>query len=72
MNRYTVTTSMTASGPVYQIYDRVNGAVLEGGFDTEKWAESICEMMNGKEMERNETNRSTGLRTDGKERDRKD
>ncbi len=53
MTRYTVTTSTTQSGPIYQIYDRVNGAVLEGGFDTEKWAESICEMMNEKEMEKN-------------------
>ena len=56
MSRYTVTTSTTPSGPIYQIYDRVAGAVLEGGFDTEKWAESICEMMNGKEMEKNGDN----------------
>jgi len=63
---------MTPSGPIYQIYDRLEDVTMEGGFDTEKWAESICEMMNKKEMERNGTNRSAGLRTDGKERDRKD
>ena len=56
MNRYTVTTSMTPSGPIYQIYDRLADATLEGGFDTEKWAESICEMMNGKEREKNGEN----------------
>lgn len=72
MTRYTVTTSMTASGPIYQIYDRVTDAVLEGGFDTEKWAESICEMMNEKEMEKNGENRSARLCADGKERNRKD
>lgn len=48
---------MTASGPIYQIYDRLEDATLEGGFDTQKWAESICRMMNDKEMERGEKTR---------------
>lgn len=56
MTRYTVTTSMTPSGPVYQIYDRVADATLEGGFDTEKWAQRRADWMNYKEREKNGDN----------------
>ena len=29
----------------WDIYDRVNEATVEGGFETQKWAESIAEVM---------------------------
>lgn len=46
--RYTVISQLTKRGPEYRIYDRVNGATIEGGFDTQKWAESVAEMMEDK------------------------
>ena len=46
--RYTVISQLTKRGPEYRIYDRVNGATIEGGFDTQKWAESVAEMMEEK------------------------
>ena len=70
--RYTVTSTQTPHGPIYQILDKVTGAVLEADWWSEKWAQRRADWMNYKEMERNGTNRNTGLRADGKERDRKD
>ena len=46
--RYTVISQLTKRGPEYRIYDRVNGATIEGSFDTQKWAESVAEMMEEK------------------------
>ena len=48
MKRYVVISQMTVRGPEYRIYDRVNEATVEGGFDTQKWAESVAEMMEEK------------------------
>ena len=36
------------SGPEYRIYDRINECSIEGGFDTQKWAEAVAEMMEEK------------------------
>ena len=46
--RYTVISVPTRDGPTYRIYDRINQCSIEGGFDTEKWAESVAEMMEDK------------------------
>ena len=43
--RYTVISVPTRDGPTYRIYDRINQCSIEGGFDTQKWAESVAEMM---------------------------
>ena len=70
--RYTVTSTQTPHGPIYQIEDKATGAVLEADWWSEKWAQRRADWMNYKEREKNGTNRSAGLRADGKERDRKD
>ena len=54
MKRYTVISELTKRGPEYRIYDRVNGATIEGGFDTQKWAESVAEMMEEKDREKDD------------------
>ena len=72
MKRYTVTSTQTPHGPIYQILDNVTGAVLEADWWSEKWAQRRADWMNYKERENNGDNRSTGLRADGKERNRKD
>ena len=46
--RYTVISAPSPSGPEYRIYDRVNERSIEGGFDTQKWAEAVAEMMEEK------------------------
>ena len=46
--RYTVISVPTKDGPTYRIYDRINQCSIEGGFDTQKWAESVAEMMEEK------------------------
>ena len=61
--RYTVISRLTPRGPEYRIYDSLMGASLEGGFDTQKWAESIAELM--EEKWRNEKHK----RNTGSERD---
>ena len=43
--RYTVISAQTPRGPEYSIYDRLNECSIEGGFDTQKWAEAVAEMM---------------------------
>lgn len=48
MKRFVVISQMTSRGPEYRIYDRINEATVEGGFDTQKWAESVAEMMEEK------------------------
>ena len=52
--RYTVTSTQTPHGPVYQILDKVTGAVLEADWWSEKWAQRRADWMNYKEMEKNE------------------
>ena len=51
--RYTVISVPTKDGPTYRIYDRINQCSIEGGFDTQKWAESVAEMMEEKDREKN-------------------
>ena len=46
--RYTVISVPTPRGPEYRIYDRINECSIEGGFDTQKWAEAVAEMMEEK------------------------
>jgi len=46
--RYIVISRQTPRGPEYRIYDMVNECTLEGGFETQKWAESIAELMEEK------------------------
>ena len=46
--RYTVISAQTPRGPEYHIYDRINECSIDGGFDTEKWAEAVAEMMEEK------------------------
>ena len=46
--RYTVISALTPSGPEYRIYDRINECSISGGFDTQKWAGSVAEMMEEK------------------------
>ena len=48
MKRYIVISKMTPRGPEYRIYDMVNECTLEGGFDTQRWAESIAELLEEK------------------------
>ena len=50
--RYTVTSTQTPHGPIYQILDKVTGAVLEADW-CEKWAQRRADWMNYKEMEKN-------------------
>ena len=50
--RYTVISAPSPSGPEYRIYDRVNECSIEGGFDTQRWAEAVAEMMESKWRER--------------------
>ena len=59
--RYTVISTLTPSGPEYRIYDRLNEHSIEGGFDTQKWAEAVAEMMESKWKKENEKHkRNTG------------
>ena len=46
--RYIVISRMTSRGPEYRIYDQILECTLEGGFDTQKWAESIAELLEEK------------------------
>ncbi len=50
--RYIVISRMTSRGPEYWIYDQMLECTLEGGFDTQKWAESIAELLEDKWKER--------------------
>jgi hypothetical protein len=43
--RYTVTSTQTPHGPIYQILDKVTGAVIESAYRCEKWAEREAERM---------------------------
>ena len=59
--RYTVISAQTPRGPEYRIYDRINECSIEGGFDTQKWAEAVAEMMESKWRKENEKHkRNTG------------
>ena len=48
MKRYIVISRMTSRGPEYRIYDQLLNCTIEGGFDTQQWAESIAELMEDK------------------------
>jgi len=66
--RYTVISVQTPRGPEYRIYDRLNECSIEGGFDTQKWAEAVAEMMEEKWRERkNERHRKQAKRPTGKQ-----
>ena len=56
--RYTVISRLTPRGPEYRIYDSLMGASLEGGFDTQKWAESIAKLLEDK-YEQDKSNSQT-------------
>jgi hypothetical protein len=45
MKRYIVTSTQTPHGPIYQILDKVTGAVIESAYTCEKWAEREAERM---------------------------
>ena len=49
MKRYIVTSTQTPHGPIYQIYDRQTGAVLEADWWSEKWAQRRADWLNYKE-----------------------
>lgn len=70
--RYTVISVPSPSGPEYRIYDRLNECSIEGGFDTQKWAEAVAEMMENKyRSEQNEKHkRNTGSKRNVTERTR--
>ena len=53
MKRYTVTSTQTPHGPIYQILDKVTGAVIESAYKCQIWAEREAERMNYKEREKN-------------------
>ena len=59
MKRYIVISRQTPRGPEYRIYDMVMNCTLEGGFETQKWAESIAELMEDK-YEQDKGNHQTG------------
>jgi hypothetical protein len=46
--RYIVISRQTPRGPEYRIYDQILECTLEGGFDTQRWAESIAELLEEK------------------------
>ena len=46
--RYTVTSTQTPHGPIYQIEDKVTGSVIESAYTCEKWAEREAERMEEK------------------------
>lgn len=43
--RYTVTSTQTPHGPIYQILDKVTGAVIESAYKCQIWAEREAERM---------------------------
>ena len=53
MKRYTVTSTQTPHGPIYQILDKVTGAVLEADWWSEKWAQRRADYLNWKEEHEN-------------------
>ena len=53
MKRYTVTSTQTPHGPIYQILDKVTGAVLEADWWSEKWAQRRADYLNWKEEQKN-------------------
>ena len=58
MKRYTVTSTQTPHGPIYQILDKVTGAVLEADWWSEKWAQRRADWMNYKEEEKQKNDSS--------------
>ena len=58
--RYTVISVPTPRGPEYRIYDRINECSISGGFDTQRWAEAVAEMM--EEKWKNDVKRENGTK----------
>jgi hypothetical protein len=52
--RYTVTSTQTPHGPIYQILDKVTGAVIESAYKCQIWAEREAERMEEDERGRKE------------------
>ena len=52
--RYTVTSTQTPHGPIYQIEDKVTGAVIESAYKCQIWAEREAERMEKDERGRKE------------------
>ena len=53
--RYTVTSTQTPHGPIYQILDKATGAVIESAYTCQIWAEREAERMekeNGENLHR--------------------
>ena len=48
MKRYIVTSTQTPHGPIYQILDKVTGAVIESTYKCQIWAEREAERMERK------------------------
>ena len=60
MKRFVVISQMTSRGPEYRIYDRINEATVEGGFDTQRWAESIADILEEKYGKDKSDNQASG------------
>ena len=65
--RYTVISAPSPSGPEYRIYDRMNECSIEGGFDTQKWAEAVAEMMEEKHRRKQNGNHEREIHGTGKD-----
>ena len=65
--RYTVISAQTPRGPEYRIYDRINECSIEGGFDTQKWAEAVAEMMEEKYRRKQSGNYGREIHGTGKD-----
>ena len=65
--RYTVISTPSPSGPEYRIYDRINECSIEGGFDTQKWAEAVAEMMEEKYRRQQSGNHEREIHGTGKD-----
>ena len=65
--RYIVISAPSPSGPEYRIYDRLNECSIEGGFDTQKWAEAVAEMMEEKYRRKQSGNHEREIHGTGKD-----
>lgn len=48
MKRYIVTSTQTPHGPIYQIEDKVTGAVIESAYKCQIWAEREAKILEEK------------------------
>ena len=65
--RYTVISAQTPRGPEYRIYDRINECSISGGFDTQRWAEAVAEMMEEKHRRKQSGNHGREIHGTGKD-----